>query len=645
DRARAAERPDVGEREGPAAQVLERGLALTHALGQGGELTLELGQGLPVHVANHRNDQPTIRRHRDAEVVVALEDQLPSRRVEARVELRVLEERLGRGLQEEARQREREAALPRRLDVAADDRVELGDVGSVEVRYVGDERCRERHALGDRAPQVRERVALDRAPLLEPGQRGWLDADGREGLRDGRWRGGGALGGGAGDRGLSAAHGGRPHVVVGHAPAGSRAAHGAEVDAELAREPSRRRRRRRGALCGADGWGGRGQVPGECRFERRDLPPAALLFERHQNRADFDGLPRLHVDLGDAPRDRRRDLDRGLVRLHLEEGCVLPDEVALLDEHLDNLGLGQPLAQVGQDERAGHRLEGEGLAGGGGDTRDVGDVRLLAREADERYVVRGDAAHGRLEVEERALHDGRGDLGAGAEAPRRLVDDDGAAGLGDRGDDRLAVERGDREQVDDLGLDPVLGLEHVGRLAGDAEHGAVRDEREIASLTHDLRAADREGLGIRGDLLLRRVVLDLVEALEGEPGELDLADGLEAVERHADGGADDGGLRERAVDHALRAELALEVIGDAENATVHADVLAEDQHGGVALHLLQEREVERLHHVELGDAHLSTGQALAAHRRRAQRSRGRFGRGGAALAKPAGELVALRAEV
>src|SRR5439155_1168698 len=102
------------------------------------------------------------------------------------------------------------------------------------------------------------------------------------------------------------------------------------------------------------------------------------------------------------------------------------------------------------------------VAGGGGDTRDVGDVRLLAREADERYVVRGDAAHGRLEVEERALHDGRGDLGAGAEAPRRLVDDDGAAGLGDRGDDRLAVERGDREQVDDLGLDPVLGLEHVG---------------------------------------------------------------------------------------------------------------------------------------------------------------------------------------
>src|SRR5256886_1803577 len=41
----------------------------------------------------------------------------------------------------------------------------------------------------------------------------------------------------------------------------------------------------------------------------------------------------------------------------------------------------------------------------------------------------------------------------------------------------------------------------------------------------------------------------------------------------------------------------------------------------------------------------SPRQALAAHRRRALRGLGRFGRGGAALAQPAGELLALRAEV
>src|SRR5436309_3252876 len=41
----------------------------------------------------------------------------------------------------------------------------------------------------------------------------------------------------------------------------------------------------------------------------------------------------------------------------------------------------------------------------------------------------------------------------------------------------------------------------------------------------------------------------------------------------------------------------------------------------------------------------SPREALAAHRRRALRGLGRFGRGGAALAQPAGELLALRAEV
>src|SRR5205823_5693471 len=98
---------------------------------------------------------------------------------------RVLVERQGRRLQEEARQRERDAALPRRLDVAADDRVELGDVRPVEVRHVRDERGRERHALGNRPTEVRERLALDRAPLLEPGQRGRLHAHRRQRLRDG----------------------------------------------------------------------------------------------------------------------------------------------------------------------------------------------------------------------------------------------------------------------------------------------------------------------------------------------------------------------------------------------------------------------------------------------------------------------------
>src|SRR5213593_3650121 len=61
----------------------------------------------------------------------------------------------------------------------------------------------------------------------------------------------------------------------------------------------------------------------------------------------------------------------------------------------------------------------------------------------------------------------------------------------------------------------------------------------------------------------RAVVLDLVEALEGEARELDLADRLEAVERHADGGPDDGRFGQRAVDDALGTELSLQIIGTA----------------------------------------------------------------------------------
>ena len=110
------------------------------------------------------------------------------------------------------------------------------------------------------------------------------------------------------------------------------------------------------------------------------------------------------------------------------------------------------------------------------------------------------------------------------------------------------------------------------------------------------------------------MVLDLVEALERESRELDLADGLEAVERHPDGGADDRGLRERAVDDALGAEFTLQIVGHAEDAAVDADVLAQDEHVLVAVHLLEERLVQRLDHVQLGHAS-APREPLAPHRR------------------------------
>src|SRR5258706_16383637 len=75
---------------------------------------------------------------------------------------------------------------------------------------------------------------------------------------------------------------------------------------------------------------------------------------------------------------------------------------------------------------------------------------------------------------------------------------------------------------------------------------------------------------LRARAVARAVVLDLVETLEREAGELDLAHRLQPVERHTDGGPDDAGLGERAVDDALAAELAMQVLGHAKDAAADA---------------------------------------------------------------------------
>src|SRR5437899_12291171 len=69
------------------------------------------------------------------------------------------------------------------LEVATDEPVEVGDIRLVEVGDVRDHGRRQRHPLGDRAAKVREWLALDRAPLLEAGQRWRLQADRRQRLR------------------------------------------------------------------------------------------------------------------------------------------------------------------------------------------------------------------------------------------------------------------------------------------------------------------------------------------------------------------------------------------------------------------------------------------------------------------------------
>ena len=86
---------------------------------------------------------------------------------------------------------------------------------------------------------------------------------------------------------------------------------------------------------------------------------------------------------------------------------------------------------------------------------------------------------------------------------------------------------------------------------------------------------------------------DLVERGEDEPVELDLAHRPEPAHREADRGADDAGLGQRRVEHALLAELGLQPLGDAEHPAELADVFAHEQHAVVLGHRAPQSGVER----------------------------------------------------
>jgi len=97
--------------------------------------------------------------------------------------------------------------------------------------------------------------------------------------------------------------------------------------------------------------------------------------------------------------------------------------------------------------------------------------------------------------------------------------------------------------------------------------------------------------------VLRELAHDLIERGEDEVCELNLDDRAEAIQRHADRHADDASLRERRVEHALRAVLLLQPLCHAEHAAEVADIFAEDHRALVALHVQVQRLVQRLEHV------------------------------------------------
>ncbi len=78
-------------------------------------------------------------------------------------------------------------------------------------------------------------------------------------------------------------------------------------------------------------------------------PPSAKVTSAAPTFTDWPGPD---VDALDAARERRGDLDARLVGLDFQQRRVLGDVLPLRDEDLDDLGLGQALAEVGQGEGA-----------------------------------------------------------------------------------------------------------------------------------------------------------------------------------------------------------------------------------------------------------------------------------------------------
>ena len=214
---------------------------------------------------------------------------------------------------------------------------------------------------------MRQRGPLDGTPLLESGQR-WREHGGGE--RRCR-RGGGPRR--RPRRGRGRSRGGGAHVVIGDAAARPARRHRAKIDAQLARQLSGGGGRRNGPAAGRrgsrrdgrgsrDGWWscdgrwrcGGWRRPGGPRVRGGGRGPTRCIGEGHEHRPDLHRLPGFDVDLVDTPPHRGGDLHLSLVRLHLQQGRVFLDHVAFADEDSDDLRLGQPFAQVGQDELAGH---------------------------------------------------------------------------------------------------------------------------------------------------------------------------------------------------------------------------------------------------------------------------------------------------
>lgn len=121
------------------------------------------------------------------------------------------------------------------------------------------------------------------------------------------------------------------------------------------------------------------------------------------------------------------------------------------------------------------------------------EAHLLELDSVGRGDLRaGDSDSGGGQAVEAVLHGQGQDLGPNTEHGEARLDSHQAAGLLERLDNRLDVERLDGSQVDDLGLDSVLLLQFRGSIEREANTPRQGYDREILAGTLDLGLADRQ---------------------------------------------------------------------------------------------------------------------------------------------------------
>jgi hypothetical protein len=154
-----AEGAAVGNREGAAGQVFQRQLAVLGLLAELGDLLFDLGQAHLVGVAQDRHDQAARAADGDADVEVAVIDDVVA--IHRGIDHRVFLQRGNGGLDEEGHEAELDAVLLlEALLVLLAHLHDRGHVDLVEGGQDGVGRLRLHQALGDAGPQARHRHAL-----------------------------------------------------------------------------------------------------------------------------------------------------------------------------------------------------------------------------------------------------------------------------------------------------------------------------------------------------------------------------------------------------------------------------------------------------------------------------------------------------